>query len=475
MIRKSVYWFAVGTLSLGLFASSPAQAGDLDDVKEQVSKGRAKAALKSIDKFMKQAVGLRVDALTQLGKVEEALRAYEVLVNMNSSEDTELLGKVVWAYSRNLLKGSDSKGQQVTAEFLGETQKKQAVQDLLPLLSSPNFLTRLKAAEALGEIGDRSAAESLRKLLSERRPLVKYHAAHALSRLRDKSGVKELKSCFKSKKGALKLMCARYLGENKDRSVLKFLREQMTANNNRRVRAQLAKALQKLRDRGWAKVMKADLTSESASSRKIAATTLGELKVRSARGAIEGLLKDSDKAVQIAAGQALGRLGRRSGGSVLAGLLKDGTALFRIDAAQALVDVKDPSTQSALEEALRDPHILVRLYAAEALLSLGYQTGAGAVRDALVRGNAEIKAIAARIGMKFAAAKRLKGRPLSPTTGELPPPKILRVDAGSSEPEDDNSAAKTEPAARTKPSERAKTVRRRPPPRRRGGDLEEDW
>jgi hypothetical protein len=68
---------------------------------------------------------------------------------------------------------------------------------------------------------------------------------------------------------------------------------------------------------------------------------------------------------------------------------------------------------------------------------------------------------------------------LSPTTGELPPPKILRVDAGAGEPEED-PGTKTEPAARTQPEARTQpgtrtTPRRRPPPRRRGDDPEEDW
>ncbi|MCK6509665.1 HEAT repeat domain-containing protein [Myxococcota bacterium] len=480
MQRHTAIGFATWIL-WGLCAWVPAHAGELDTLKGQLKKGQAKAALKQLDKYMKQAVALRVDALAQLGQVEKALRAYEVLVAMNDSEDPEVLGKLVWSYTRDLLGGSDGKGQQVTAEFLGKMKKKEAVKALLPLLSSPNFLTRMKAAEALGELGDKSAVKPLRKLLEERRPFVRYQAALALAQLRDKGGMEALQTCYQKETGGSKLMCARFLGEVKDRGVAEFLREQMASNNNRRVRAQLAQSLKQLGDKSWIKLFTADLSSDTASSRKIAATTLGDLGGKSARDKLVGLLKDGSKEVQIAAGYALGRLGRREGGSVLAGLLKDSNPNTRVDAAQALVEVKDPETQEALEAALRDPHLLVRLYAAEALLALGFQTGGGVIRDAFVRGNPEIKAIAARIGMKFSAARKLKGRPLSPTTGELPPPTILRVDAGSGEPEEEPAATtKTEPAARTQPGARVQpdartTSRRRPPPRRRGDEPEEDW
>ncbi len=83
---------------------------------------------------------------------------------------------------REMLKGNDE-FKKAAAKALGNMKAKDAIPDLIALLSDTNPRIREQAAYGLGLIGDDSANEALQKLTQDPDELVQFFAKEALERI----------------------------------------------------------------------------------------------------------------------------------------------------------------------------------------------------------------------------------------------------------------------------------------------------
>ena len=476
-------------MTLGVWlVCNPVMAQDLSEIKTQLDNGNTKSSLKKLDKYIFQALSMKVEALTRLKRGSKALAAYEMLVGISKKENYTLLNKVSWSLVLGVLNSKSNKAHELAANYLGELGDKEAVSALIPLLRKSSMLVKIQAAEALGKLGDKKALPALKKLLKSRNPLVASSGAWAVAKIGDKAGHAYLNKCFKNTKRrfrAMRLRCAQFIARLGKRNTLRYLKKQMKTNSNRRARQGIAKALTSLGNKSWSRSMIRDLRSRNEATRMIAVQTLGEHKIRKGRRALQKLLKDKSRRVRIAAAHALNKLGSTKGISLLLSELSNSDALTRADAAAALIDAKRNSkVKAALLKALRDVHLLVRVHAGFALVKQGSQVGTGVIREGLARGNMPLKALAVRYALETARKdKPSSGNPLERKFGDLRVAKKTSAfsGGGGGEPDTDEPGDVEEPSPAAKKSAPGKPKKRKPKkrkPKKRTSspdDVDDDW
>lgn len=470
---------------LTLFGGAEASASETREIKTKLDGGNARGALRQADRVLLKVMALKIQAQSKLGKADNALRTYEVLVSLTGSENLKLLEAVAWAYVTKIFRSKNRRAQQMVAKFLGETKNRKAVKPLVGMLKrASDFVTIRYVSEALGEIGDDSAVPALLAKLNTRSFYTQTSVAWALAALNNAKGLGMLQSCFKSGGRGKKLRCAYMLARLKKRSVRSYLRKQLSTNKSRRAREVIAKGLAALGDSRWRRIVEKDLRSNLEETRLISARVLGELKSRRSRSKLTRALRDRSLLVRLTAAKALGQLGSDKGAQVLTQALTNAKVSVRAMAAEALAHVKASSTKDALIKALSDKHLRVRARSAHALVNLKGQEGGGVLRESFGRGNLPLQAIAVQVALEAASKGSLSGKPMNPMKGEIAPASQTSAfsDKGVEDDEDSFSgdasggskAKKSRTKRRTRRNRRRRTNRRRPP-NRRVDDDDDDW
>jgi len=221
----------------------------------------------------------------------------------------------------------------------------QAKPHLVKLLTDPNKSVQAAAAGTLHVLGDKSHTSRLGKLLFDKDPITRRNTATVLGRMNDPGAIKILRPCLREDDFSLRLQVLEamtMLGYGRatrlmitscrsvydDESILAMLAlgrvkcmeaydqilstyEKNAAPERLGMRLVAARALAMMDDpRGRLEAINALFyktgdAKRAANIRNLAALALGEMKDKSALGALEQVLTDPDPDVQIAAATAV--------------------------------------------------------------------------------------------------------------------------------------------------------------------------
>ncbi len=362
ILASGVVWPAVAA-----GVSPDAAQTALAQARAALSAGRLDEAVKLADGLLsatpsnREAVDVKIRALTTGGKSDLALRAYDAyaasakrqdaglltplaegalqILGAPTQTETRLRAEALERLARHgrasarsdlekmALSASDASlarlGDVKAALRLAELAASPAVQNkvpiienlraakavkqayvLVPLLDDTNPLVQVAAAQALGALGHREALPQLRGLLEARVPYVRMSAAVAIARLGDRSADAQITSLLKSDSPDVRLLAVEALADGKDR--------------------------------GWTSVAKALLADPNGLTRLRAAELLLTAEPDAARPVLAKAASDANPVVRQ---EAVRVLETRAPYDVrlLRSLLADSSAWVRLHAAGALL------------------------------------------------------------------------------------------------------------------------------------------
>lgn len=121
---------------------------------------------------------------------------------------------------------------------------KAAIEPLAEAMKEPKWETRYRAAEALGKIADEKAVQPLIQALRDNRDHVRYMAAKGLHDLGDSDAVEPLIILLKDENVYVRLMAVHALGALGGKKVKAALNEARESEQDEKVKAAMAAALQ---------------------------------------------------------------------------------------------------------------------------------------------------------------------------------------------------------------------------------------
>lgn len=206
-----------------------------------------------------------------------------------------------------------------------------------------SYVVRLVAVEKLPSLSDQSARALFHQLLHDPDPTLRVLAAGALLELGDRAGLTILEEALAGEDLDLKVDAA---GQLLDAGV------------------QQEKALQTLSE-----VLHSGEAEPIPKSN--AAYTLGETKNSDAIPLLIKALKDSDRAVRLAAANSIALFSDKMAPLLMEMATTDPDPLVRLEAVHGLKETSNPKADLALRKALEDPDAFVRLAAASTLAQRG--------------------------------------------------------------------------------------------------------
>ncbi|MFM0703506.1 HEAT repeat domain-containing protein [Paraburkholderia sediminicola] len=307
------------------------------------------------------------ELLPRLASADAAVRRIALLA-LADLEDEAVLGPIVAALRTDV--SSDVRAQ--AAEVLGAWERADAVEALCEALADGAENVRDAAAQSLSNLKDPESGPLLAPWTTHRDPFVRQAALRGLRELRYAGALEPALAALAASEDVVRLEAVSVLGWLKSEQALGPLTAVAAQDPNAAVRRAaigalgigaaatedtIAALLGALRDAAW-------------QVREEAATTLGKLRVQSARDALVAMLNDDYWQVRLQAVRALGKLGDATASAAIAALLTHAISNLRKEAALSLGELGDAASLPALQAAATDPDPEVRKAARIALTQI---------------------------------------------------------------------------------------------------------
>jgi HEAT repeat protein len=307
------------------------------------------------------------ELLPRLASADAAVRRIALLA-LADLEDEAVLGPIVAALRTDV--SSDVRAQ--AAEVLGAWERANAVEALCEALADGAENVRDAAAQSLSNLKDPESGPLLAPWTTHRDPFVRQAALRGLRELRYAGALEPALAALAASEAVVRLEAVSVLGWLKSEQALGPLTAVAAQDPNAAVRRAaigalgvgaaatedtIAALLGALRDAAW-------------QVREEAATTLGKLRVQSARDALVAMLNDDYWQVRLQAVRALGKLGDATASAAIAALLIHAISNLRKEAALSLGELGDAASLPALQAAATDPDPEVRKAARIALTQI---------------------------------------------------------------------------------------------------------
>jgi HEAT repeat protein len=307
------------------------------------------------------------ELLPRLASADAAVRRIALLA-LADLEDEAVLGPIVAALRTDV--SSDVRAQ--AAEVLGAWERADAVEALCEALADGAENVRDAAAQSLSNLKDPESGPLLAPWTTHRDPFVRQAALRGLRELRYAGALEPALAALAASEAVVRLEAVSVLGWLKSEQALGPLTAVAAQDPNAAVRRAaigalgvgaaatedtIAALLGALRDAAW-------------QVREEAATTLGKLRVQSARDALIAALNDDYWQVRLQAVRALGKLGDATASAAIAALLTHAISNLRKEAALSLGELGDAASLPALQAAATDPDPEVRKAARIALTQI---------------------------------------------------------------------------------------------------------
>jgi HEAT repeat protein len=307
------------------------------------------------------------ELLPRLASADAAVRRIALLA-LADLEDEAVLGPIVAALRTDV--SSDVRAQ--AAEVLGAWERADAVEALCEALADGAENVRDAAAQSLSNLKDPESGPLLAPWTTHRDPFVRQAALRGLRELRYAGALEPALAALAASEDVVRLEAVSVLGWLKSEQALGPLTAVAAQDPNAAVRRAaigalgvgaaatedtIAALLGALRDAAW-------------QVREEAATTLGKLRVQSARDALIAALNDDYWQVRLQAVRALGKLGDATASAAIAALLTHAISNLRKEAALSLGELGDAASLPALQAAATDPDPEVRKAARIALTQI---------------------------------------------------------------------------------------------------------
>jgi HEAT repeat protein len=307
------------------------------------------------------------ELLPRLASADAAVRRIALLA-LADLEDEAVLGPIVAALRTDV--SSDVRAQ--AAEVLGAWERADAVEALCEALADGAENVRDAAAQSLSNLKDPESGPLLAPWTTHRDPFVRQAALRGLRELRYAGALEPALAALAASEDVVRLEAVSVLGWLKSEQALGPLTAVAAQDPNAAVRRAaigalgvgaaatedtIAALLGALRDAAW-------------QVREEAATTLGKLRVQSARDALIAMLNDDYWQVRLQAVRALGKLGDATASAAIAALLTHAISNLRKEAALSLGELGDAASLPALQAAATDPDPEVRKAARIALTQI---------------------------------------------------------------------------------------------------------
>ncbi|MGA9918318.1 MAG: HEAT repeat domain-containing protein [Paraburkholderia sp.] len=307
------------------------------------------------------------ELLPRLASADAAVRRIALLA-LADLEDEAVLGPIVAALRTDV--SSDVRAQ--AAEVLGAWERADAVEALCEALADGAENVRDAAAQSLSNLKDPESGPLLAPWTTHRDPFVRQAALRGLRELRCAGALEPALAALAASEDVVRLEAVSVLGWLKSEQALGPLTAVAAQDPNAAVRRAaigalgigaaatedtIAALLGALRDAAW-------------QVREEAATTLGKLRVQSARDALVAMLNDDYWQVRLQAVRALGKLGDATASAAIAALLTHAISNLRKEAALSLGELGDAASLPALQAAATDPDPEVRKAARIALTQI---------------------------------------------------------------------------------------------------------
>ncbi len=400
-------WLAVASVLLVVGGCSRELQGLKTQVGEWTQEWASEAALALLERHLAYAPHdsavrfLKVTVLIQTRAVDEALREYQELWNIQGDPHPQLLGRILNAYLQeevesggsNRLRAASlvagvrdpaayplllelaSKGDPAARSVAIHALSRLGLGSTLPFLTSlvqdPDPYTRAEAARGLGRLGTRVTRPSLDPLLKDDRELVRVAAAESLARLGERRAAPILLEALESQQVSIRMQAIEVLGALGIREVVPALLKALN-DSDHYVRLYAAQALVRLGEPRGLVVLHRALRHSPLSLRLFAAEALADLQDESPRPLLHRVVANpaTAKVVRLYAAWILGRLDDPSGIRHIGELLQDADPYVRLRAAWTLGEIGKPEASPILRAALEDRERAVRIHAAWALSRL---------------------------------------------------------------------------------------------------------
>jgi HEAT repeat protein/DNA-binding MarR family transcriptional regulator len=342
-------------------------------------------------------------ALDKLGRREEALDAYEHLVeHLSAQRDRKTSEDTTQLLLHLLAEALDDRLFRIAAHLLGRIGDPTAGPQLVHVLRSASTpWRRAHCATALGLLGAADTSPILIECLRDEDDYVRGCAATALGRIGSSEAMPALITCLSDKAQDVRSNAAAALGRIGSSeavpALIPCLRDE--AQN---VRGNVAAALGRIGSPEAVPALIACLRDEAHNVRSNAAAALGRIGSSDAVPALIACLRDEAHNVRCDAAAALDRIGSSAAVSPLIACLHDKVQSFRCNAAAALGKIGSSEAVSPLIACLGDEAHSVRTSVAAALGRIGSSETVPALVGCLsdeahnVRGSAA--AVLGRIG-----------------------------------------------------------------------------
>lgn len=280
------------------------------------------------------------------------------LIELADLEDPDALQPIVAALKHD--ESADVRSE--AARVLGAWEQQTIVEALCAALTDDDQDVREAAALSLSALKDPGSGAVLCAWLDRPEPFVKAAVLRALRELRFANAFTPALSALAHDDAKVRIEAVGVVGWLKDRRALAPLAEIATRDSSPEIRRAAVGALgfTHADDSAASLALLQALGDPAWQVREEAATTLGKLRVQSARDALIAALEDAFWQVRLRAARSLGQIGHRTAAQPLVALLSHSISNLRKEAALALGGLRDSSTATVLRDALDDADPEVR-------------------------------------------------------------------------------------------------------------------
>ncbi len=284
---------------------------------------------------------LRVQSLVRLGRIKEAVTAYEKLEAASGQEDRGLLRDVAFGAVVAVLKDMREQMRGAGYTALKETRSDEALPYFEDGLTDGSGLVRALAVEGLGlsEAGRRSPR--LAKALQDKAAMVRVGALKAMARSGDKAFLNVVQPATKDEQPMVRMTAWGTLAVLGDQDAVARLRESARAPNPEE-RGTALRTLGRLQDTQALPLMQEALHSGQPSVRGAAAGALGELGLPEGSPLLQSLAGDPVPPVRVAAILGLGEMGSTDAVPVIKQALRDSNQGVQAAAIASLLKMGRP-------------------------------------------------------------------------------------------------------------------------------------
>lgn len=284
---------------------------------------------------------LKVRALVQLGKPQEALTEYDKLEAGLRQDDAPLLREVGLGFILVLVKDMREQMRGAAYTALKEVDSDETVPYFEDGLSDGSGPVRVLAVEGLGRSEKGRKSKKLRDALDDQAGMVKARAVKALGKTGDRSVLPLIEQAAKDELATVHIAALGALIRLGRTEAWEGLRKAADAANPEE-RAEALRTMAELNDQRAAPLMQGLLTYNQPSVRAAAARGLGHLHRDEARVDIEKLLGDPVPPVRESAAAALADLGGKEAVAALTRKLNDSVFSVRAAVSAALLQLGQP-------------------------------------------------------------------------------------------------------------------------------------